>query len=214
VTTATEAAAASTLPRLNRSLDLGHSAAARLLPERVLQFGEGNFLRAFVDWMLERMNRAGVFNGRAVLIQPIAQGLADAINEQDGLYTVVLRGRQDGQIVDTKELVSAVSRCVDPYRDFEGFLATAGQPDLRFVVSNTTEAGAVVPGQADPAALRAISRLRWRSGARLGHVAVRADRTKRRQFTPRGRANSPALGIAGAVHAVVERCLCVHQHAR
>jgi tagaturonate reductase len=141
VTTATEAAAASTLPRLNRSLDLGHSAAARLLPERVLQFGEGNFLRAFVDWMLERMNRAGVFNGRAVLIQPIAQGLADAINEQDGLYTVVLRGRQDGQIVDTKELVSAVSRCVDPYRDFEGFLATAGQPDLRFVVSNTTEAG-------------------------------------------------------------------------
>jgi tagaturonate reductase len=110
-------------------------------PERVLQFGEGNFLRAFVDWMLDRMNGAGLFNGRAVLVQPIAHGMADAINAQDGLFTVVLRGRQDGQIVDTRELVTAVSRCIDPYRDFESFAACARNPDLRFVVSNTTEAG-------------------------------------------------------------------------
>jgi tagaturonate reductase len=139
--TAANDVAASTLPRLSRATQPAASAAARLLPERVLQFGEGNFLRAFVDWMLERMNRAGVFNGRAVLIQPIAQGLADAINAQDGLYTVVLRGRQDGHIVDSRELVAAVSRCVDPYRDFEAFLACAAAPDIRFVVSNTTEAG-------------------------------------------------------------------------
>lgn len=132
-------ATAPPLPSLRRAVLRGAPMAP--LPEKVLQFGEGNFLRAFVDWMLERMNAAGVFNGRAVLVQPIAQGLADLINAQEGLYTVVLRGRQDGQVVDRRELVSAVSRCVDPYRDCDAFLALATQPELRFVVSNTTEAG-------------------------------------------------------------------------
>ena len=111
------------------------------LPEKVLQFGEGNFLRAFVDWMLERMNRQGVFSGRAVLVQPIANGLADALNGQDGLYTVVLRGLERGHARETNELVSSVSRCLNPYTDFDAFAACAQNPDLRFVVSNTTEAG-------------------------------------------------------------------------
>jgi tagaturonate reductase len=111
------------------------------LPEKVLQFGEGNFLRAFVDWMFARLNRCGTFGGRVVTVQPIAAGLARQINAQDGLYTVVLRGLQGGCIVEQREIVSAVSRCVDPYQDFDAFIACAANPDLCYVVSNTTEAG-------------------------------------------------------------------------
>jgi tagaturonate reductase len=111
------------------------------LPEKVLQFGEGNFLRAFVDWMFSRLNRRGSFGGRVVAVQPIAAGMARQINAQDGLYTLLLRGLQDGRIVEQREIVSAVSRCVDPYADFDAYIACAANPDLRYVVSNTTEAG-------------------------------------------------------------------------
>jgi tagaturonate reductase len=124
--------------RLGASLGLH---AANAAPERVLQFGEGNFLRAFTDWMLHRMAQGGHFRGRAVLVQPIARGQADVIQQQDGLYTVMLRGLEGGRRVETREIVSSVSRCLDPHRDFEAFLACARNPDLRFVVSNTTEAG-------------------------------------------------------------------------
>jgi tagaturonate reductase len=126
------------LPPLSAGLRLHVPNAAR---ERVLQFGEGNFLRAFAAWMLHRMNQGGFFAGRTVVVQPIAKGQAQTINEQDGLYTVMLRGLERGQRVETRELVSSVSRCIDPYRDFDAFLSTARNPDLRFVVSNTTEAG-------------------------------------------------------------------------
>jgi len=131
----------SPLPRLPPQLSARAAARRHDLPERVLQFGEGNFLRAFVDWMLERMNQAGLFHGAAVLIQPLPYGNAGLLNEQDGLYTVALRGLQEGRTIDTRELVSCVTRCVDPYADFAGFLRCGLNPDTRFVVSNTTEAG-------------------------------------------------------------------------
>jgi tagaturonate reductase len=111
------------------------------MPERVLQFGEGNFLRAFVDWMLHRMNERGLFAGRAVLVQPIANGMAGAVNAQQGLYTVILRGIEGGTLRESRDLVESVSRCIDPYADYDSFIACAKNPDLRFVVSNTTEAG-------------------------------------------------------------------------
>ena len=137
-----------TYERLSASLLAKHPrwSAARAareqnLPERVIQFGEGNFLRGFVDWMLERMNQQGLFQGRAVLVQPISQGLCQKINEQDGLYTVLLRGTRGEAMTEACELVTSVSRCVDAYADFESFLGCAKQPELRFVVSNTTEAG-------------------------------------------------------------------------
>jgi tagaturonate reductase len=114
---------------------------SQALPERVLQFGEGNFLRAFVDWMIDAMNARGLFRGRAVLVQPISTGLAETINAQDGLYTVLLRGNQQGEVREERRIVSAVSRCVSPYADFDAFLWCAKNPDLRFIVSNTTEAG-------------------------------------------------------------------------
>ena len=135
------------LPTLNARVAAGLASAGGTvpapaeLPERVLQFGEGNFLRAFVDWMLERMNGAGLFGGRAIVVQPIARGAAAALAAQDGLYTVILRGLADGRVEESRQLVSAVSRAIDPYADFDAFLACAAGRDLRFVVSNTTEAG-------------------------------------------------------------------------
>lgn len=110
-------------------------------PERVLQFGEGGFLRAFVDYFIDVMNEKAGFNSKVVLCQPIASGLTDMINEQEGLYTLYLRGFQDGQKVNKKRIISAVSRCINPYADFEALLACADNPDLRFITCNTTEAG-------------------------------------------------------------------------
>jgi tagaturonate reductase len=137
------------LPRLNASLlASGHAFPSdvvvhprRRLPEKVVQFGEGNFLRAFVDWMISRMNTRGLFNGSVVVVQPIPQGMVDALNDQDGLYTVLLRGIRDGKPIEEKEVVTSVSRGLNPYTDFAGFLRCAEDPGLRFIVSNTTEAG-------------------------------------------------------------------------
>jgi tagaturonate reductase len=113
----------------------------RSAPERVLQFGEGNFLRGFVDYFFDILNEKELFHGKAVVVQPIPEGRSDDLNAQDGLYTLYLRGLADGKPVNSRRLISVISRAIDPYRDFAGFLATAANPDLRFIVSNTTEAG-------------------------------------------------------------------------
>lgn len=110
-------------------------------PERVIQFGEGNFLRAFVDWMIDHANQAGIFQGSVVVVQPIAQGLADKINEQDGLFTVVTRGLQNGKPVVKRNLVSSISRALNAVSEWEQVLACAADPDIDILVSNTTEAG-------------------------------------------------------------------------
>lgn len=110
-------------------------------PERVIQFGEGNFLRAFVDWMIDYANQSGIFEGSVVVVQPIPQGLADIINEQDGLFTVVTRGLQDGSPVVEQKLVSSISRALSAYSDWEQVLACADDPNIDILISNTTEAG-------------------------------------------------------------------------
>lgn len=111
------------------------------LPERVIQFGEGNFLRAFVDWMFHQMNKQNLFNGRVVVVQPIAQGLVDRLNEQDGLYTLILRGLKDGKPTELKEIISSISRGINPYTQWDEYLKCAENPNIEFVISNTTEAG-------------------------------------------------------------------------
>ena len=112
-------------------------------PEKVLQFGEGGFLRAFVDYFFDLANERHGFNGKVAVVQPIAQGLTDMVNAQEGLYTLYLRGFQDGKTVNDKRVISCVSRCINPYQDYAAFLACAKNPDLRYIVSNTTEAGIV-----------------------------------------------------------------------
>ena len=112
-------------------------------PEKVLQFGEGNFLRAFVDWMIDKANRDGVYQGSIVLCQPIEKGLKDMINAQDGVYTLAMRGSENGKAVENIEVITSVSRCINPYedQDYDALMDLAKSPDLEVVVSNTTEAG-------------------------------------------------------------------------
>ncbi len=144
-------------------------------PERVLQFGEGNFLRAFVDYFIDEMNEKAGFNSKVVLCQPIGPGLAPQINGQDGLYTLFLRGRENGQKVNRKRVVSCVSRCLNPYENYQGLLDCAKNPDLRFLVSNTTEAGIVfdpackqddAPPASFPGKLTVFLHERWKLGLR------------------------------------------------
>ena len=114
-------------------------------PEKVLQFGEGNFLRAFVNYWFDVSNEKAGWNGKCCLVQPIAPGLAKLINEQEGLYTLYLRGTENGEKVDRKRVISSVSRCLNPYEE-EGFvemMKVAVSDDLEYIVSNTTEAGIV-----------------------------------------------------------------------
>ena len=112
-------------------------------PVKVLQFGEGNFLRAFVDYWFDLANEKADWNGKCCLVQPIAPGLAKMINEQEGLYTLYLRGSENGQKVDAKRVISSVKNCLNPYEaaDFEAMMEVAASDDLEIIVSNTTEAG-------------------------------------------------------------------------
>lgn len=110
-------------------------------PERVIQFGEGNFLRAFVDWIISNMDEKTDFNGSVVVVQPIRNGMVDVLNSQDGLYHVNLQGLDNGQVVNSYRMIDVISRALNPYSDFDAFMALAEQPEIRFVISNTTEAG-------------------------------------------------------------------------
>lgn len=110
-------------------------------PEKILQFGEGNFLRAFADWMINKANHQGFYQGSIVLCQPIAQGMGEKINAQDGVYTLAMRGIDEGVAVEKIEQITSVSRCINPYEDYSALMDMARSADLEVVVSNTTEAG-------------------------------------------------------------------------
>lgn len=112
------------------------------LPERIIQFGEGNFLRGFIDWMVHQLNKKGRFNGRVVAIQPTPHGqVVPKLNAQDGLYTLVLRGIENEKTVDQAEVISSISRGINPYEQWPQVLELAENPEIQFVFSNTTEAG-------------------------------------------------------------------------
>ena len=117
------------------------TAPKSVAPEKIIQFGEGNFLRAFVDWIIWNMNQKTDFNGSVVVVQPIERGMVDWLNEQDGLYHVNLQGKENGQPVNTLTRIDVISRALNPYTQNHAFLALAEQPEIRFVISNTTEAG-------------------------------------------------------------------------
>ena len=107
--------------------------------EKIIHFGEGGFLRGFVDWMLQKMNDSGLISANAVVVQPIESGMCDMLTAQNCCYTHLIRGVEGVE----KTIVNSISRCVKPYDDFDAYLALAENPDFRFVVSNTTEAGIV-----------------------------------------------------------------------
>lgn len=111
------------------------------MTERIIQFGEGGFLRSFVDMFVNIMNEKGLFDGKVVVVQPIAKGLIPVLNKQGGVYHQYLRGIENGQVVNQMTEVHSISRGVDPYTDYKAYLELAHNPDMRFIVSNTTEAG-------------------------------------------------------------------------
>ncbi|MCR5112862.1 MAG: tagaturonate reductase [Acholeplasmatales bacterium] len=111
-------------------------------PVKILQFGEGNFLRAFIDWIINSANKAGSFDGGVAIVQPIAQfGRAKELADANCLYTLYLQGLQDGKAVRQHEVIKTVQDAFNPYTDYEKFLAYAVSDDLQCVISNTTEAG-------------------------------------------------------------------------
>lgn len=109
--------------------------------ERILQFGEGNFLRAFANWMIQEMNKKANFDAGVVVVQPIDQGLIKMLNDQDGLYTLYLNGIKNGEVISEHEVIDCIQRGINPYTNFDKYIENAENPDLRFVISNTTEAG-------------------------------------------------------------------------
>jgi tagaturonate reductase len=111
------------------------------LPIKVVQFGEGNFLRAFVDYAFQKLNQTVNFNAGIAVVQPIDKGLVKMLNDQDGLYTLFLKGIQKGKEMQQKELITNIVKGVDPYSNFQDYLDLAKEEALQFIISNTTEAG-------------------------------------------------------------------------
>lgn len=105
--------------------------------EKFIQFGEGGFLRGFADWMIQKINDTNDFSGSVVVVQPIKDGLCDVLSAQGCKYTHLVRGSEGYE----SSVIDVVSRCVKPYDDFNSYLALASQPELKYIISNTTEAG-------------------------------------------------------------------------
>jgi tagaturonate reductase len=132
------------MQRLSRTIVEAKTDRAQAYPVKVLQFGEGNFLRAFIDWMIAQMNAKGLFAGHVSVVQPLDKGMINVMAEQDYLYTLLLRGVQDGEVVVEQQVVDVIARGLNVYTQFDEYLKEAENPDLRIIVSNTTEAGIVL----------------------------------------------------------------------
>lgn len=109
--------------------------------ETVLQFGTGNFLRGFFDYFLDELNKKGLYDGGAVVVSPTNSSTVEKINAADGKYTLLMRGIENGKEKCVTTKIAGICRAINPYVNFGDFLALAHNPDLRFIVSNTTEAG-------------------------------------------------------------------------
>lgn len=149
------------MKKLNRE----NTGLTELLPIKVVQFGEGNFLRAFVDYAFQQLNKTVDFNAGVAVVQPLANGLVPMLNDQDGLYTLFLNGVKKGEKIQDIELVSNIVKGINPYSNFEDYLKLAHEESLEFIISNTTEAGIefietdtvdMAPPQAFPAKLTVL----------------------------------------------------------
>jgi len=110
-------------------------------PVKIMQFGEGNFLRAFVDWIVDSMNKKANFNAGVVVVQPMPFGRVKELSEADGLYTLYLQGLNNGQTVKSHQVIDCLEDFVNPFEDYQKYLDYAKSTDLEYIVSNTTEAG-------------------------------------------------------------------------
>ena len=143
------------------------------MKETIIQFGEGGFLRSFADVFIHKMNEQGLYDGKVVVVQPINKGLIPVINEQHGVYHQFLRGVENGRVVNDCIEVHSISRGVDPYTQYDEFIKLAENPDMRIIISNTTEAGIEYlgteklddrPPKSFPAKLTALLYHRFKAG--------------------------------------------------
>lgn len=111
------------------------------MKETIIQFGSGNFLRGFADHFIHILNEKRLYDGKIVIVQPTKGGKTSIINEQNGKYNLFLRGIENEEEICEHTEILSVSRGVDPYADYEEYLKLAENPDIRFIISNTTEAG-------------------------------------------------------------------------
>lgn len=111
------------------------------LPIKIIQFGEGNFLRAFIGYAFYELNKTANFNAGIAVVQPIDRGLVKMLNDQDGLYTLFMKGIKKGKEIQEIELIDNIVKGVDPYVNFDDYIALAKEESLEFIISNTTEAG-------------------------------------------------------------------------
>lgn len=110
--------------------------------DRVIQFGEGNFLRAFIDWQIDWLNEHHGTDAGIVVVRPRNREVSDSLNQQEGLYTTLIRGlNEQGEQVSETRLIRSLNREIQPYKQYDDFLALAENAQMRFVFSNTTEAG-------------------------------------------------------------------------
>ncbi len=127
------------------------------MKNKVIQFGEGGFLRGFVDWMLQKLNEETSFEGGVVVVQPIENGMCQMLEAQGCNYTHLMRGLKNGKPTVEEKHITVIQKTVEPYKDFQGYLQLAEDPDFRFVVSNTTEAGITYKKGETPADAPAVT---------------------------------------------------------
>ncbi|MBD0777250.1 tagaturonate reductase [Maribacter sp. ANRC-HE7] len=154
-----------------QQLNRANIGLAESLPIKVVQFGEGNFLRAFIEYAIQKLNKEADFDAGIAVVQPIDKGMVSMLNDQDGLYTLFTKGIKEGQEVEEKELITNIVKGIDPYADFQDFLDLAKEEQLQFIISNTTEAGIAYvatdtpdmrPPSSYPAKLTVLLRERYR----------------------------------------------------
>lgn len=109
--------------------------------ETVIQFGEGGFLRGFVDYFFHKLQEKGLYDGKIVVVQPIEKGMCQMLADQNCEYNLFLRGISNGEVVNEHTHITSISRALNPYTQYEEYIALATSPDMRVLVSNTTEAG-------------------------------------------------------------------------
>ena len=109
--------------------------------ETVIKFGEGGFLLGFVDYFFQKLKEKDMFDGSVVVVQPIEKGMIEELKKQNCKYHLFLRGIDKGRVVDEHTHIDIISRCINPYTEHQAYEALAQNPDFRFIVSNTTEAG-------------------------------------------------------------------------
>ncbi|MDT0687194.1 tagaturonate reductase [Autumnicola psychrophila] len=124
-----------------KSLNRETAGITEKLPIKVIQYGEGNFLRAFVDYVIDKLNKKADFNAGVAVIQPLAVGMVDVLNEQDGLYNLFMKGIKKGKEIQEQETISCIQKGINPYEDYQVYLDLAKEEQLEFLISNTTEAG-------------------------------------------------------------------------